>query len=279
MTLQKADFGAIYDQPDPRAYFSTLEQYDYIIPELGADVFATLLRIRAAEDNHRPKVLDVCCSYGVVATLLKTDLDIGDLYAHYRSAATRSLSSEQLAAADQRLLLEHHRPGGPHVVGLDVARNAVDYAVATGALDAGIVENLELDEPSAQLIAQLSDVDLITTTGGVGYVTHRTFDRLLEVTSGSVWVAAFCLRTYDYEPIAQTLRRHGLRTERVTRTFPQRRFTGPQEQQWAVSQVRSRGVDPTGKESDGFYHAELYLSRPSREADARPLDQLLPGFS
>jgi len=279
MTLQKADFDAIYDQPDPRAYFSTLEQLDYTIPQHGADVFAQLLRMQAADDNHRPKILDLCCSYGVVATLLKTDLDIGDIYAHYRDPATATLSSEQLAAADQHLLLEHHRPGAPHVVGLDVARHAVDYAVSTGALDAGIVENLELDDPSAQLIAQLSDVSLITTTGGVGYVTHRTFDRLLEVTSGSVWVAAFCLRTYDYQRIAETLATHGLRTERATRTFPQRRFTGPQEQQWAVSQVRSRGVDPAGKEADGFYHAELYLSRPSAEADARPLAQLLPGLS
>ncbi|HZW43189.1 MAG TPA: hypothetical protein VFF32_02185 [Dermatophilaceae bacterium] len=279
MTPQKANFDAIYDQPDPRAYFTTLEQLDYIIPQHGADVFAQILKIRVADNRYRPKILDVCCSYGVVATLLKTDLEIGDIYAHYRDAATQSLSSEQLAAADQRLLLEHYRPGSPHVVGLDVARNAVDYAIATGALDAGIVENLELDDPSARLTELLSDVDLITTTGGVGYVTRRTFERLLGVTSGSAWVAAFCLRTYDYEPIAETLRSHGLRTERVTRTFPQRRFTGPEEQQWAVSQVRSRGVDPTGKEEDGFYHAELYLSRPAGEVTARPLAQLLPGLS
>ena len=37
LPLQKADFGAIYDQPDPRAFFSTLEKFDYVIPQHGAD--------------------------------------------------------------------------------------------------------------------------------------------------------------------------------------------------------------------------------------------------
>jgi hypothetical protein len=252
---------------------------EYTIPQHGADIFAQLLKVRGAGDGHPPKVLDLCCSYGVVATLLRTDLKMRDLYAHYREAATRSLSFEQLAAADQLLLLEHFRADAPRVFGLDVARNAVNYAVAIGALDAGVVENLEREAPSTRLSALMSGVDLITTTGGVGYVTHRTFDRLLEVSSGSVWVAAFCLRTYDYAPIAQALRTHGLATEKVTRTFPQRRFTGPTEKRWAISQVRSRGVDSTGKEDDGFFHADLYLSRPSNEASTTPLAKMLPGLA
>jgi hypothetical protein len=122
----------------------------------------------------------------------------------------------------------------------------------------------------------LSDVHLITATGGVGYVTSPTFDRLLKVTTGSPWVATFCLRTYDYTPIAEAMRGHGLHTERATQTFTQRRFTGSDERQWALSQIRSRGVDTTGKEDDGYYHAELYVSRPAEEAAARPLAQLLP---
>jgi hypothetical protein len=277
MPLQKADFGAIYDQPDPRAYFATLGPFDYKVPQHGAEVFTALLTARAADDQRRPTVLDVCCSYGVVATLLKTDLDLGDVYAHYRDAAT--CSTAELAAADRHLLQEHSRPAAPFVVGLDVARNAVEYAVATGALDTGVAENLEVDGASPQLTALLSDVDLITTTGGIGYVTHRTFDRLLQVSSKSAWVAAFCMRTYDYEPIAETLRALGLRTERLTRTFPQRRFTGPEEQEWAVSEVRSRGVDTAGREDDGYYHAEFYLSRPADDVAERPLSRLLPGLT
>jgi hypothetical protein len=275
-SLQKADFGAIYDQPDPRAYFRTLEPFDYVIPQYGAEVFARLLQARGTADARRPRVLDVCCSYGVVGTLMKTELDLAAIYAHYREAAQHALTAEQLVDVDRRLLQEHLGSRSPTVIGLDVAANAVEYALATGALDAGVVENLEVEPPSAELGALMSEVDLITTTGGVGYVSKRTFDRLLDVAPESVWVAAFCLRTYDYGPITEALSAHGLQTERLLQTFPQRRFTGPEEEEWAIAEVRRRGVDPAGKESEGYYHAEFYLSRPASEVERQPLAQLLP---
>ena len=277
-SLQKADFGAIYDQPDPRPYFTTLEPYDYVIPQHGADVYAQLLKLLTTGAEQPPKVLDVCCSYGVVPMLLKTALDMRELYKHYGDPATAALSTEEVAEVDRRLLLEHLQPGAPYVIGLDVAKNAVDYAVATGSLDAGATENLETDDPSGRLATLLSEVDLITTTGGVGYVTDLTFDRLLKAAPDSVWVAAFCLRTYDYGPIAEALGARGLRTERAARTFPQRRFTGPEEKRWAVSEARSRGYDPADKEAGGYYHAGFYLSRPAEEVSRRPLEQLLPGL-
>ncbi|MGH3423403.1 MAG: hypothetical protein ACRDO8_01665, partial [Nocardioidaceae bacterium] len=183
---------------------------------------------------------------------------------------------EDLVAVDERLLSEHRRQGAPRVLGLDVAEHAVEYAVATGALDAGSAENLEDADPSPRLSALLSDVDLITTTGGVGYVTDRTFRRLLAATPKAPWVAAFCLRTYDYGPIAETLGEHGLRTERTARTFPQRRFADAAEKRWAVAEVTARGLDPAGKEAEDYYHAEFYLSRPAEEVAERPLDVLLP---
>lgn len=272
----KADFGDIYNQPDPRAYFWTLEPLDYVIPGHGAAVFTQLLDARSAVAGRRPKVLDVCCSYGVGAMLLKTHVDLKQVYAHYRDA--ESLSRDELVAADRRLLSDHHRAGDVEVVGLDAAQHAVDYGLATGALDAGVTENLERDEPSARLAALLSDVDLVTVTGGVGYVTDRTFDQLLDGTPASTWVAAFCLRTYDYSPIAEALGRHGLFTESATRTFPQRRFAGPEEKQWAVEQVRSRDLDPSDKEEDGYFHADFFLARPEAEVARRPLKDLLPGL-
>ncbi len=278
-SLHKADFDAIYDQPDPRAYFSTLEPFEYVIPQHGADIFRLLLKARAEGVERTPRLLDVCCSYGIVATLLKTDLDITDVYAHYSKAATESLSLEELVAADRCLLQERGRADAPHVVGLDVAQSAVKYAVTTGALDAGFCENLEVDESSDELAAALSDIDLITTTGGIGYVTDRTFDRLLEGTSDSTWVASFCLRTFDYNAIAETLGDRGLVTERLPQTFRQRRFTGAEEQEWAVTEASALGNDPTGKEADGYYHAEFYLSRPADAVAARPMSEMLPDLT
>ncbi|UYM04700.1 hypothetical protein [Solicola gregarius] len=272
--LQKADFGAIYDQPDPRAYFSTLQPFGYVIPQYGADAFTRLLSVLPIRDVS-PTVLDVCSSYGIVGTLLRSDLRLSDLYAHYTDPTTSAQSPQTLREADRKLIAERAKGAAPRVVGLDVAPNAVAYGVEIGAIDAGVTDNLETDDPSGRLTELLAGVDLITTTGGVGYVTERTFDRLLRSCPKDVWVAAFCLRTYDYHPIATTLARHGLRTERMSRTFPQRRFTDEDERQWAISRVRERGLDPEGKEADGYYHADLYLSRPLDATETRHVDALL----
>ncbi len=274
---QKTDFDSIYDRPDPRAYYATLAPLDYAIPQHGCDVAARLLE-DLRETRPDPTVLDVCCSYGVLAMLLKTDLDLGKLTEHYGDPDKVELSTEEMAAADRRVLEEHRHPRAPRMLGLDVAANAVAYAVGTGALDDGAVENLEADEPTDRLVDLLSGVDLVTTTGGVGYVTDRTFDHLARLTPDSTWFATFCLRTYDFTPVAEALSRHGLRTETAAATRRQRRFTDPDEQQWAVTAAAALGFDPTGKEEQGYYHAQLHVSRPEAVAAATPLAELLSEY-
>ena len=272
----KADFNDIYNQPDARAYFTTLEALDYSIPQHGADVFATLLELRKPALDGQATVLDVCCSYGVGGTLLSTDLRLADLYAHYRDASERSLTRDELLPADRQLLSKHRLPEPPLVMGLDVAERAVDYALAIGAIADGAAENLEESAPSPRLAQALSGVDLITSTGGTSYVTEQTIGQLVDHGSGETWVAAFCIRTADYEPISDSLVSRGLLTERAGRTFPQRRFIDATERDWAVGQVAARGLDPESKESAGSYHADFYLSRPASEVAEQPLAELLP---
>lgn len=162
------------------------------------------------------------------------------------------------------------------MVGLDVADGAVGYGVATGALDAAFTENLEDTAPSATLAAQMRTVDLITTTGGVGYVSERTFTALVDASDNTPWVAAFALRAYDYGPIERALAAHGLVTEQSGASFPQRRFADASEQRWAVEQVGANGNDPEGLETTGRYYADFFLSRPGNEVAQRPLADLVP---
>ena len=42
--------------------------------------------------------MDVCCSYGINAALLKHELTLNDLYARYGSGELAGLSSEELTA-------------------------------------------------------------------------------------------------------------------------------------------------------------------------------------
>ena len=274
----KANFEIIYDMEDPREYFNTLGSFDYCIPRHGQHVFSGLIEARHVEGSSNgisessTRVTDVCCSYGVNAALLKYDVTLDDLYARYGSGELAGLSSEELAEADAAFYRERPKAAAPEVVGVDVARNAVSYGLRSGVLDAGFAENLEENEPTEELRRAVWGTDLLTITGGVGYVSERTFERLLDcITEGPEgrlpWVAVFALRWVSYEDISEVLSSFGLVTEQLAgQTFTQRRFTGPEEREYVLEELAGMGVDTTGKEDTGQYHANFYLSRPVEEA-------------
>ncbi|GAA2504472.1 hypothetical protein [Streptomyces gobitricini] len=253
-------FGDIYDRPDPRAYFTRLAPLSYEIPHHAQAVFRRTVAERAEAD---PTVLDLCCSYGINAALLNHDLTLADLYAHYTGPEAANLTTAELIERDKEFYAARRRPDAVRVIGLDIARNALDYARAVGLLDAVHPDNLEEHTPSPALSAAMADVGLITLTGGSSFLSRRTFAALLECARRPVGVSAFVLRTVPYAPIASCLAGFGLTTRSdPERTYPQRAFTGAQERRATVSAVRLAGLDPTGREADGRLHAVLYESRP-----------------
>lgn len=278
----KANFESIYGLEDPRGYFNTLGEYDYRIPQHGQRVFSSLIEARREEEpgERPPEVVDVCCSYGINAALLKHETTLDDLYARYGSEELAGLSSEELAGADAGFYGERARRAAPRVVGVDVSANAVSYGLRSGVLDAGFVENLEEDGPTPALGEAVSGGDLLTVTGGVGYISERTFDRLLDaMTDGREgrppWVAAFALRWVSYAKVSKVLSEYGLVTEKLDgHTFTQRRFADASEQEYVLEELAKLEVDTTGKEDEGWYHADFYLSRPADEAET-PVRTLL----
>ena len=275
----KASFDHIYDLEDPRGYFNALGELGYQAPQHGSSVFSALLE--ELDTNGRPaKIVDLCCSYGVNAALLKHELSLQDLYSHYGSEQLADLSTEELAAADSEFYEDHRIDSPPEVVGVDVAGNAVSYALQTSLLDAGFTEDLEKGEPSKALREAASGTDLLTVTGGIGYVWRDTFDRVLSCfdEDDMPWVATMPLRMVDYTPIVEVLSGYGLATEKLTtRTFQQRRFLDSSERDHVLQKLTESDIDPSGKESSGWYHSELYLSRPVEEAEKTPLREL-PGI-
>lgn len=276
--LDKANFDDIYDQPDPRGYFNALGDLSYSIPQHAHPVFVQVLRARQGAATQQMSVLDVGCSYGLNAALLRCDLSMQDLFDHYSDRRLAQLSPEELAATDRSFYRDRRRAASPRVLGIDLASRALAYAEAVGLLDASWAQNLESEEPSAGLTAGMADVDLITSTGCVGYVTEKTFGRLLDAAPDDPpWVATFVLRMFDYSQIAAVLAERGLVTERLEGvTFEQRRFASPHEQASARAAVQERGLDPRGKEDDGWFHTEFFLSRPAGDAGV-PIADLLAG--
>lgn len=274
----KARFDDIYDRSDPRAYFQRLRTLDYQIPHHAQRVFQALMEARRETygEGNAQSVLDLCCSYGINAALLNHELRLEDLYARYASRELAHLSSFELAPLDRAFFTARRRAIVPHTVGVDAAVNAVGYALEVGLLDVGFAENLENTEPSSALEAAVARVGLVTVTGGIGYISQRSFQRILDCVTHPPWIAAFVLRMVSYAPIAETLSRYGLVTEKLaTRSFPQRRFANAEERQYALDELARAGMDVTGKEASGYYHAELFVSRPAWDAAEVSLESLL----
>lgn len=266
----KVTLDHIYTRPDPRAYFRELRGLDYCVPQQAKPYFAKLLKeYRESEHVGTPRVLDIGCSYGINAALLKYDVTMDELYARYGDDAEPgegpgAAGHEALLARD-RELARSRRPADPtRFTGLDTSGDALSYALAAGFLDDAVHADLERHDPTPEQSARLAGMDLVISTGCIGYVTERTLTRVVEAQQGHLpWMAHFVLRMFPFDPVERVLDGLGYRTVRVDDVFRQRRFASPQEQARVLETMAAAGVDARGLEAEGWLYARLYLSRPA----------------
>jgi SAM-dependent methyltransferase len=268
----KVSLDHIYTQPDPRAYFSVLRPLGYCVPQLAKPYFAKLIKeYRDSQHIAAPKVLDIGCSYGINAALLKYDATMDELYARYDDEKSEPQSEPEsegeiraaLLARD-RELSRSRRPAQPiRFVGLDTSGSALSYALEAGFLDDAVHADLEHDELAPRQRDQLAGTDLVISTGCLGYVTERTLTRVIEAQGGRrPWMAHFMLRMFPFDPVDRALSGLGYRTARVDGVFKQRQFASPEEQTLVLDSMSAAGVDARGLEAEGWLYAQLYLSRP-----------------
>lgn len=275
----KMSMDHIYDRLDPRAYFRELSKLHYVIPNTAKPVFQKLIgQLQKKREDETIHVLDIGCSYGINAAILKHDLSMPDLYRHWADKELAQATPEQVKEYDEAFFAQLEAPENIEVIGLDAAENAVTFAKDVGLLDAALAINLEV-EPLPKAAAQtLAQVDLVTSTGCVGYVTEKSFERLLPaITQGTKpWIANFVLRMFPFDAIAHTLSDWGYVTEKLEgQTFVQREFASSDEQDQIIEKLREKGIDPAGKEAEGELVAEFYLSRPKNDVAEAPLEVLL----
>lgn len=209
---------------------------------------------------------------------MKYALSYDALRGRYTNPALQAVSSEELLEYDRHYYKSWPKHPRLRVVGLDVSENAVRYAEACGTLDVGMAIDLESRDPTPAEARILAEADIIISTGCVGYVTSKSFKRLLQISQKNrpAWVASFVLRMFPYDPIAEALAQFDLKTEQFEgATFVQRRFASVEEMEATVQSVESRGLDTRGKEAQGLFHADFFLSRTAGEIDRLPLQKLV----
>jgi carnitine O-acetyltransferase len=269
----KVSFDHIYVQPDPRSYFNTLKALDYRIPALAKPYFTDLIDEYTA--LRRPttlQVLDIGCSYGINAALLKCDASMAELYDRYCGDEARAQTRGALLAKDRELVRLRGRTD-LRVVGLDVSTPALEYGLAAGFLDSAVHADFESQDPTDEQRARCAGTDLIISTGCLGYVTEKTLSRVVSANgAGQPWMAHFVLRMFPFDSVSAALADDGYDTVRVDRRFKQRLFASPQEQELVLDTLSTVGVDPHGLETEGWYYAELFISRPREIARGSVID-------
>jgi SAM-dependent methyltransferase len=249
----KQSFDDVYTAPDPRPYFHTLRDVDYQMPQVAKPYFAKLVGELGAST-----VLDVGCSYGVNAALVRCDTTMDELYDHYAGAA--GLDRAALVELDRARV----RDRSVAFIGLDVSGPALAYATDAGFLDDAVSADLEDADPTPEQTAVLARAELVVSTGCIGYVTEKTIARLADLPGGHrPAMAHFVLRMFSYEPVADALAALGYETVGEPGLFKQRRFASPQEQEQILDAMRANGVTPHELETDGWLCAQLHLSRPT----------------
>ncbi|GAB3655721.1 class I SAM-dependent methyltransferase [Actinocorallia lasiicapitis] len=260
----KVSLDHIYDRPDPRAYFRTLRTFGYNVPQNAKPHFSALIAEYGETTGRRlPRVLDIGCSYGINAALLNHDTTMDDLYTRYDGAPTTRGS---LLEADRRR--SRHATPVARFTGLDVSEPALAYAVQAGLLSEAVHADLEACEPTDAQTAILARTDLVISTGCLGYVGEKSIARLLTAFGDRrPWMAHFVLRMFPFDPIGALLADAGYRTSRSTATFRQRRFATAEERDQVLDRLAPLGPDLP--ESDGWLHAELFVSVPNDQPRTR----------
>ncbi|MET0385134.1 MAG: class I SAM-dependent methyltransferase [Polyangiales bacterium] len=260
----KVSLEHIYTGADPRSYFRTLRELDYCIPQLAKPWFQQIFR--AYEASHsRPvtQVIDLGCSYGINAALLRCDTTLDELYDRYAGELAAELPREALLERDLELVRERNIMPQVRFVGLDVSLPAIEYAVEAGFLDTAIQADMERHNLDQDLRRRLSRSQVVISTGCIGYVTERTLTRIVRAHGDQrPWMAHCVLRMFPFEPIEHALSSLGYETQSFGPLLKQRRFVSPLEQSQIVGRLEDLRIDPSGLEADGWLYAQLHVSRP-----------------
>ncbi len=253
----------IYDQETPLHFYNALSELDYSIPAEANPVFVKLISfIQKLKNDQTIKLIDLGSSYGVNGALLKTNKSLDDLLKRYKAPELKNSTSNELIKKDKNWYeIENN---SIIMVGADVSKHALDYALKTNLINKKLCGNLEQRTLTENETQAIENTDLIISTGCIGYVSHQTIKELLNSLKPKQPIMAhFVLRTISFEKIEQEISKNGYKTYKSKIPFRQRQFASKEEQASTLSRLKEMELNSEHYEAEGNYYAHLYISLPS----------------
>jgi SAM-dependent methyltransferase len=162
MTLQrlmkaKEGFGWAYEAPEAVTYYRAYEATRLSVVEYPAALTRTVI----AAGLTKGPVVDLGCGYGTLGILLRTDLDIEAIFrAYLRGGFPRA------------------RSGSPTIVGVDRSWSALRVAEESGAIDRGLLADLNFPSPH---LTRAGDEAIVICTAVLGYLRPQGLRRVLDL--------------------------------------------------------------------------------------------------
>ena len=212
--------------------------------------------VDASENPDAPvKVLDLGCSYGISAALLKTECRYGELTELYTDRA--SIEYAKCVNESRRWLQNRRVRNDVQIVGFDSSEEAIRFAMDVDMVDTGIARNLEEEEAglTPREASAIQKCDVFFSTGAIGYVTDKTISPILDefgrASHGALGPVALLsvLELFALEPLEKTFAEHGFGFARLRLQVPQRRFVDEQERGLMLGALQRRGL-PTRVQDD-----------------------------
>lgn len=262
----------IYDLPDCRSYYRAMHNAGFRTAHFAATAFrAVLAELKLMRGLEAAHVMDFASGYGIAPALMRFDVSLDDVLSRYIEPWFDDATTQAVIDKDRDWFADHLRVGQTdHYAGIDIAGRALDYGKAVGVFDAKFAENLQDDAPSAGLHDWLARTDLIVECGSVAHMLPGALEKMLRITaSRGAWVATAPIRGNDTAQALDMMRDYKLDVVALDMPpFRHRRFSEQAEQVRAIDNAQARGHDTSGYEDTGFFHAQVFLARPTEDVTA-----------
>ncbi len=262
-------FDDIYDLPDCRSYYRAMDNAGFRTAHYAVTAFrSALAQIKQQRGLDQATVVDFASGYGIAAQLMRHRLGLAEVLSRYRDPWYDEALTQDVIATDRAWLAELRETGNSdRYVGIDIASKALSYGRHTGIFDAAFAENLQDKAPSQELAQELAQTDLIVECGSVAHMLPGALDALLSACKKEPWIIMSPIRGNDTQEAMDVLARHGMQVDhKISAPYPHRAFSSADEQRRAIENAQARGYDTDGYESEGRFHAQIFLARPKAEA-------------
>lgn len=265
----KKNFMDVYMQESPYFYLKEMDSVNYYIAQGTKPLYKYLANEIYREKKNPLEIMDLGSSYGIIPALMRYEISLSVINSFFLYRGNDYPSNKEARAFLKRLPVKN-----PHFkfYPVDISKPAIQFSEFTGLAEEGFCINLEKQSLSPRLDKRLQTIDLVVSTGCIGYIGKISFQKIFESLkkrkNSPIFFAFSVLRIFQTRELREVFERNHfslLKCEKLK--IKQREFYNEEEQVKTLSLLKERGIDARGLEDKGCYYADFFIAGPEEERE------------